>query len=148
MRLVFSASSSRSESVNISTLIVFQYTKEHCYGQWEIDLNFTVIAHRKPVHFFRCCLQFLAPYSPRRHRLRHCAGEIRLFVRLFLENTDTYIRSIACQEVAKAKIFARLASAFLALVPTSATLMANRGFCTAIATVSAVEVLPTPGGPS
>ena len=50
--------------------------------------------------------------------------------------------------VARAKIFARLASTFFALVPTSATLMANKGFRAAIATVSAVEVLPTPGGPN
>ena len=57
------------------------------------------------------------------------------------------MRSIACHDVAKAKIFARLASTFFALVPTSATLIANKGFRAVIATVSAVEVLPTPGGP-
>lgn len=57
------------------------------------------------------------------------------------------MRRIACQEVARAKSFARFASTFLALVPTSATLMENKGLRAAIATVSAVEVLPTPGGP-
>lgn len=57
------------------------------------------------------------------------------------------MRRMACHEVAKANILARLDSTFLALVPTSATLMANNGFRAAIATVSAVEVFPTPGGP-
>ena len=57
------------------------------------------------------------------------------------------MRRIACQEVAKAKSFARFASTFFALVPTSATLIENNGLRAAIATVSAVEVLPTPGGP-
>lgn len=69
-------------------------------------------------------------------------------IRSSLENADTYIRRIACHEVAKAKIFASLDSACVAMVPTSATLMASKGFRTAIATVSAVEVLPTPGGPN
>ena len=55
---------------------------------------------------------------------------------------------IACQEVASAKILARFASTFFASVPTSATLMENNGLRAAIATVSAVEVLPTPGGPT
>jgi len=54
---------------------------------------------------------------------------------------------MACQDVAKSNIFARFASTFFALVPTSATLMENNGLRAAIATVSAVEVLPTPGGP-
>ena len=54
---------------------------------------------------------------------------------------------IARQEVANAKILARFASTFFALVPTSATLIESNGFRAAIATVSAVEVLPTPGGP-
>ena len=54
---------------------------------------------------------------------------------------------IACHEVAKAKILDRLDSTFLALVPTSATLMENKGFFAATAIVSAVDVLPTPGGP-
>ena len=49
--------------------------------------------------------------------------------------------------MAKAKSFARFASTFFALVPTSATLIENNGLRAAIATVSAVEVLPTPGGP-
>lgn len=57
------------------------------------------------------------------------------------------MRSIACHEVARAKILARFASTFFALVPTSATLMENNGFRAAMATISAVEVLPTPGGP-
>ena len=57
------------------------------------------------------------------------------------------MRRIACQEVANAKIFARFVSTFFASVPTSATLMGNNGLRAAIATVSAVEVLPTPGGP-
>lgn len=61
--------------------------------------------------------------------------------------TDAHIRSIACQAVAKAKIFERFASTFFAWIPTSATLMENNGFRAAMATVSAVEVLPTPGGP-
>ena len=61
--------------------------------------------------------------------------------------TATHMSKMACQEVAKAKIFARLASTFFAFVPTSATLMENNGFRAAIATISAVEVLPTPGGP-
>lgn len=64
------------------------------------------------------------------------------------EYSDTYIRRIACHDVANVKIFDKLASTFLASVPTSATLMANNGFRAAMATVSAVEVLPTPGGPS
>ena len=57
------------------------------------------------------------------------------------------MRRMACQEVAKAKIFEKFASTFFALVPTSATLMEKSGLRAAIATVSAVEVLPTPGGP-
>ena len=61
--------------------------------------------------------------------------------------TSTYIRRIACQDVAKAKILARLVSTFFASVPTSATLIENNGFLASIATVSAVVVLPTPGGP-
>ena len=57
------------------------------------------------------------------------------------------MRRIACHEDANANNFARLASTCLALVPTSATLIGNRGFRAAIATVSAVDVFPTPGGP-
>lgn len=59
----------------------------------------------------------------------------------------THIRRIACQEVAKANSLERFASTFFASVPTSATLMGNNGLRAAIATVSAVEVLPTPGSP-
>lgn len=58
-----------------------------------------------------------------------------------------YRSRIACQEVAKAKILARLDSTCLASVPTSATLILNNGFRAASAIVSAVDVLPTPGGP-
>ena len=58
------------------------------------------------------------------------------------------MRRMACQEVASAKIFSRFLSTFFASVPTSATLMENNGLRAAIATVSAVEVLPTPGGPT
>lgn len=54
---------------------------------------------------------------------------------------------MACHLVARANILARLDSTFLALVPTSATLTENNGFCVAVAIVSAVDVLPTPGGP-
>lgn len=57
------------------------------------------------------------------------------------------MRRMACEDVANANIFARFASTFFALVPTSATLMENSGLRAAIATVSAVDVLPTPGGP-
>ena len=59
----------------------------------------------------------------------------------------THIRSMACHEVASANILAKLASTFVARVPTSATLIENSGFLAATATVSAVEVFPTPGGP-
>jgi hypothetical protein len=58
------------------------------------------------------------------------------------------MRRTASHVVAKSKIFARFASTFFALVPTSATLTENRGLRAAIATVSAVDVLPTPGGPN
>ena len=54
---------------------------------------------------------------------------------------------MACHDVARSKIFLRLASTLLASVPTSATLIANKGFRAAMAAVSAVKVLPTPGGP-
>jgi hypothetical protein len=59
----------------------------------------------------------------------------------------THMSKIACHDVASSKIRERLASTFLGSVPTSATLTENRGLRRAIEIVSAVEVLPTPGGP-
>lgn len=60
----------------------------------------------------------------------------------------THIRRTASKFVAKSKILASFASTFFALVLISATLIENRGLRAAIATVSAVDVLPTPGGPN
>ncbi len=65
-----------------------------------------------------------------------------------MEVWGAHISRIACHEVARENILARFASTCLALVPTSATLTENRGFRVASAMVSAVDVLPTPGGPA
>ena len=54
---------------------------------------------------------------------------------------------IACHFVASAKILARFDSTCFACVPTSETLTENNALPVAMATASAVEVLPTPGGP-
>lgn len=64
-----------------------------------------------------------------------------------LSITTTHMSKIAGQVVARVNILLKLDSTCLAEVPTSATLIANRGFPALIATVSAVDVLPTPGGP-
>lgn len=55
---------------------------------------------------------------------------------------------MACHELANENILARFFSTFLALSPTSATPIEKRGLRAAMATVSAVVVLPTPGGPT
>jgi hypothetical protein len=60
----------------------------------------------------------------------------------------TYIRRTASQDWASLNNLSRLLSAFSALVPISATPTEKSGFPVAIATVSAVRVFPTPGGPS
>ena len=58
------------------------------------------------------------------------------------------MRRMACQEVAKAKIFERFASTFYALVPMSVTLMEKSGLRAEIAIVSAVEVRAATKGTS
>jgi hypothetical protein len=60
----------------------------------------------------------------------------------------THINRIACHVVAKENILDKLNSTRRALVPTSATLIEKRGLPVERAIVSAVDVFPTPGGPS
>lgn len=92
-----------------------------------------------------------------RHRLRRCVDLSIEAAKVCTKRTrkrkkeeeifSTYNNRIACHAVASAKILDRLNSTFVALVPTSATLIENNGLRVATAMVSAVDVLPTPGGP-